>query len=133
MAASISPLDSVSACLQSIIGAPVFSRSSFTCAAEIFIVIVPMIAFLTSLHDSTRAEARVHLHLRKPRRCGAPRYLLTYSRCDSTDSAALVSEAGPLREDLAPMTSSMEMLSSSLAVTESAASDGSPGYSWPSS
>src|SRR5438094_10112829 len=59
MAASISPFDSVSACLQSIIGAPVFSRRSFTCAAEIFIVIVPMIAVQTSLHDSTRAEARV--------------------------------------------------------------------------
>src|SRR5882724_11809692 len=39
-AASRSPLASVSACLQSIIGAPVFSRSSFTCAAEIFTVVV---------------------------------------------------------------------------------------------
>src|SRR5262244_4009444 len=37
-AASRSPLASVRACLQSIIGAPVFSRSSFTCVAEIFTV-----------------------------------------------------------------------------------------------
>src|SRR5438105_10633819 len=56
-----------------------------------------------------------------------------YKRCDSTDSAALVSDAGPLRDDLVPMTSSMEMLSSSAAVAASAASEGSPGYSWPSS
>src|ERR1017187_4028922 len=39
-ACSISPLASVRACLQSIIGAPVFSRRSFTCAAEIFTVVV---------------------------------------------------------------------------------------------
>src|SRR5437667_6951881 len=39
-ACSKSPLASVSACLQSIIGAPVFSRRSFTCAAEIFTVVV---------------------------------------------------------------------------------------------
>src|ERR1700730_5846316 len=37
-ACSRSPLASDSACLQSIIGAPVFSRSSLTCAAEIFTV-----------------------------------------------------------------------------------------------
>src|SRR3982074_2697531 len=37
-ACSRSPLASVRACLQSIIGAPVLSRSSFTCAAEIFTV-----------------------------------------------------------------------------------------------
>jgi hypothetical protein len=30
--------------LQSIMGAPVFSRSSFTCVAEMFTVVVPMIA-----------------------------------------------------------------------------------------
>src|SRR5678809_404688 len=35
MACSISPLDSVSAFLQSIIPAPVFSRRSLTCCAEI--------------------------------------------------------------------------------------------------
>src|ERR1700686_3668179 len=35
-ACSRSPLASVRACLQSIIGAPVFSRSSFTWVAEIF-------------------------------------------------------------------------------------------------
>src|ERR1700723_2849210 len=39
-AASISPLASVRACLQSIIGAPVFSRSSFTCVAEMFVIVV---------------------------------------------------------------------------------------------
>src|SRR5947207_13939774 len=39
-ACSKSPLASVRACLQSIMGAPVFSRSSFTCAAEIFTVVV---------------------------------------------------------------------------------------------
>src|SRR5580765_5935392 len=38
----MSPLASVKACLQSIIGAPVISRRSFTCAAEIFTVVVPM-------------------------------------------------------------------------------------------
>src|SRR5215471_14356621 len=38
-AASRSPLASVRACLQSIMGAPVFSRSSLTCAAEIFTVV----------------------------------------------------------------------------------------------
>ena len=36
MAASMSPLASTRAFLQSIMGAPLFSRSSFTCAAEIF-------------------------------------------------------------------------------------------------
>src|SRR6185312_6314022 len=41
-ACSRSPLASLRACLQSIIGAPVFSRSSFTCAAEIFTVVVPI-------------------------------------------------------------------------------------------
>src|SRR4029077_14959261 len=41
-ACSMSPLASVKACLQSIIGAPVFSRRSFTCAAEIFTVVVPI-------------------------------------------------------------------------------------------
>ena len=40
-ACSKSPLASVKACLQSIIGAPVFSRRSFTCAAEIFTVVLP--------------------------------------------------------------------------------------------
>src|SRR5882724_13558385 len=39
-ACSRSPLASVRACLQSIIGAPVFSRSSFTWVAEIFTVVV---------------------------------------------------------------------------------------------
>src|SRR5436305_6562959 len=39
-ACSKSPFASVRACLQSIMGAPVFSRSSFTCAAEIFTVVV---------------------------------------------------------------------------------------------
>src|SRR5580704_14711687 len=39
-ACSISPLASVRACLQSIIGAPVFSRRSFTCAAEMFAIVV---------------------------------------------------------------------------------------------
>src|SRR5215471_10892160 len=43
MACSMSPLASVRACLQSIMGAPVFSRSSFTCPAEIFTVVVPII------------------------------------------------------------------------------------------
>src|SRR5215472_12555525 len=42
-ACSISPLASVKACLQSIIGAPVFSRRSFTCVAEIFTVVAPII------------------------------------------------------------------------------------------
>src|SRR5450755_679909 len=41
-ACSRSPLASVRACLQSIIGAPVFSRSSFTWVAEIFTVDVLM-------------------------------------------------------------------------------------------
>src|SRR5258708_11302554 len=41
-ACSMSPLASVRACLQSIIGAPVFSRRSFTCVAEIFTVVVPI-------------------------------------------------------------------------------------------
>src|SRR5579872_817696 len=36
MACSTSPLDSVSACLQSIMGAPLRSRSFFTCAADTF-------------------------------------------------------------------------------------------------
>src|SRR4051812_18954837 len=45
-AASRSPLASVRACLQSIMGAPVFSRSSFTCAAEIFTVVVLIILSL---------------------------------------------------------------------------------------
>src|SRR5438876_3870825 len=40
IAFSRSPLDSVSAFLQSIMGAPVVSRSSLTCAAEIFTVVV---------------------------------------------------------------------------------------------
>src|SRR5579872_6491217 len=48
----MSPLASVKACLQSIIGAPVFSRRSFTCVAEIFTVVVPIrvscFAFLVS-------------------------------------------------------------------------------------
>src|SRR5215471_16241903 len=39
-ASSRLPLASVRACLQSIIGAPVFSRSSFTWAAEIFGIVV---------------------------------------------------------------------------------------------
>jgi hypothetical protein len=34
--------------LQSIMGAPVFSRSSFTWAAEIFTVVVLIISFLAS-------------------------------------------------------------------------------------
>ena len=40
MAASTSPLASVRAFLQSIMGALVFSRSSFTCAAVMFTVVV---------------------------------------------------------------------------------------------
>src|SRR5258708_2804117 len=40
MACSRSPLASVSACLQSIIGAPVLSRRSLTWAAEIFAIVV---------------------------------------------------------------------------------------------
>src|ERR1700691_3297196 len=49
-ACSMSPLASVRACLQSIIGAPVFSRSSFTCAAEIFTVdVLIAMNFLTVL------------------------------------------------------------------------------------
>src|ERR1041385_8095252 len=47
-AASRSPLASVRACLQSIIGAPVFSRSSFTCAAEIFTVVALIFLIPTS-------------------------------------------------------------------------------------
>jgi hypothetical protein len=35
--------------LQSIIGAPVFSRRSFTCVAEIFTVVVPIAKNLPSL------------------------------------------------------------------------------------
>src|SRR5271165_335346 len=45
-ACSRSPLASVRACLQSIIGAPVFSRRSFTCAADIFTVVVLILKFL---------------------------------------------------------------------------------------
>src|ERR1022692_2544352 len=40
IACSRSPLASVKACLQSIMGAPVFSRRSFTCAAEMFAIVV---------------------------------------------------------------------------------------------
>src|SRR5580765_5166953 len=42
-ACSKSPLASVKACLQSIIGAPVFSRRSLTCVAEMFTVLVLII------------------------------------------------------------------------------------------
>ena len=48
-ACSMSPLASVRAFLQSIMGAPVFSRSSFTCAAEIFTVDVLMISSFSFL------------------------------------------------------------------------------------
>src|SRR5580765_1004049 len=47
-AASKSPLASVRACLQSIMGAPVFSRSSLTCAAEIFTVVALILAEIPS-------------------------------------------------------------------------------------
>src|SRR5690348_13516403 len=65
-ACSRSPLASVSACLQSIIGAPVFSRRSLTCAADIFTVVVPIIlkpsyamkpASVAGTQNLTRAEA----------------------------------------------------------------------------
>src|SRR5436190_17608286 len=42
IAFSMSPADAASACLQSIIGAPVLSRRSRTCAAEMFTVLVPI-------------------------------------------------------------------------------------------
>src|SRR4051812_10221232 len=45
MAPSMSPLDSVRAFLQSIIGAPVFSRSSFTCVADTFAMVVLIITW----------------------------------------------------------------------------------------
>src|SRR5438270_1687882 len=57
MAFSRSPPASVSAFLQSIIGAPVVSRSSFTCVAEIFTVDVlikfPSLAFWSFLQTSS--------------------------------------------------------------------------------
>src|SRR5215467_10655625 len=60
-ACSMSPLASVNACLQSIIGAPVFSRRSFTCAAEIFTVVAPIkvsqFAFLVSSDLTDVAQA----------------------------------------------------------------------------
>src|ERR1022692_2027240 len=54
IACSRSPLASVRACLQSIMGAPVFSRRSFTCAAEIFAIVVliePQVSKLQSLKE----------------------------------------------------------------------------------
>src|ERR1700723_3253410 len=60
-ACSISPLASVRACLQSIIGAPVFSRRSFTCAAEMFAIVVliaknvPSLIYQPALQTLTRA------------------------------------------------------------------------------
>src|SRR5579863_7895217 len=61
-ACSRSPLASVSACLQSIMGAPVFSRRSFTCAAEIFTVVVPIFPFVLLLYSfrcgSTKFDPR---------------------------------------------------------------------------
>src|ERR1051326_1007923 len=50
-ACSKSPLASVRACLQSIIGAPVFSRSSFTCAAEMFAIVVLIPITSLRLHN----------------------------------------------------------------------------------
>src|SRR5579872_130860 len=64
-ACSMSPLASVRACLQSIIGAPVFSRSSFTCVAEIFIVDV-LIA-MNSLRY--RRNVACYVLLARRRRC----------------------------------------------------------------
>src|SRR5438270_533903 len=66
MAASISPFASVRAFLQSIIGAPVFSRSSFTCAADMFAmdVLIGNSTFwakkLVVLHKTTRALDELH-------------------------------------------------------------------------
>src|SRR6266436_4799143 len=65
-ACSRSPLASVRACLQSIIGAPVFSRSSFTWVAEIFTVDVLILdysrLYFTSLPGS-RWSLAVKKHL----------------------------------------------------------------------
>src|SRR5579872_5143018 len=70
----MSPLASFRACLQSIIGAPVFSRSSFTCAAEIFTVVVPI----------AKSSLYTNLDPRQTTRAG-PDFLHILSRLDVRD------------------------------------------------
>jgi YidC/Oxa1 family membrane protein insertase len=70
-ACSISPLASVRACLQSIIGAPVFSRRSFTCAAEIFAIVV-LIINETLL---VRKDVACYVPSRHERRCKQRLYI----------------------------------------------------------
>src|SRR5271157_2352170 len=55
------------ACLQSIMGAPVLSRSSFTCVAEIFTVVVPMIAFAAFRQIITECRWNRHRGPETPR------------------------------------------------------------------
>src|SRR5215470_8608727 len=61
-ACSMSPLASVRACLQSIIGAPVFSRRSFTCVAEIFTVVAPIIPLYSTSIDKQRPAPGISKH-----------------------------------------------------------------------
>src|SRR5712691_3285491 len=71
-ACSMSPLASVRACLQSIIGAPVFSRRSFTCVAEIFTVVVPILKSFLRLDAALQTWTRA----RRPARVQFTRVLL---------------------------------------------------------
>src|SRR5882757_4445538 len=78
-ACSRSPLASVKACLQSIIGAPVFSRRSFTCAAEMFTVVVPisikilrLLLFDASQQTLTRAGRPARVKCQTPGFCLSP-------------------------------------------------------------